>query len=283
MAAAEYYFGSAGALQNQTRPNPLPPQQPHPYNLQAPPTSNQQLQHYNTLPPSYSPYVASPPAQSQFNGYSTQPQPPHQNFPPPPQDGRPPTSVAPYPQTPPMHPQTYTPQPQNQQTPGYLGAPLQVFRSHSQPPHVHFAQGKTSNDFSDSHSDSDSDSYHQRHHRERRHRHSHSSSHRSRSSSLDRDRDYDDYSRESRQHKKAHKSRDTFLGAGAGGLVGDMIFPGLGTVGGLLLGGYGGRKHAEKRSRSHSGAADDARGRRRAGEDGWDAESATFRKGHAVR
>lgn len=38
-----------------------------------------------------------------------------------------------------------------------------------------------------------------------------------------------------------------FLGAGAGGVIGDVIFPGLGTVGGLLLGGYGGRKRAGKK------------------------------------
>jgi hypothetical protein len=42
---------------------------------------------------------------------------------------------------------------------------------------------------------------------------------------------------------------DTFLGAGGGAIIGDAIFPGLGTVGGLLLGGYGGRKYAEKKDR----------------------------------
>jgi hypothetical protein len=64
--------------------------------------------------------------------------------------------------------------------------------------------------------------------------------------------------------------------------VGDIILPGLGAVGGLLLGGYGGRKHAEKRSRSHAGdVGRDSRGRRSG--DGWDEETATYRKGHAVR
>jgi hypothetical protein len=31
--------------------------------------------------------------------------------------------------------------------------------------------------------------------------------------------------------------------------VGDLIFPGMGTAAGLLLGGYGGRKHAVKEER----------------------------------
>jgi hypothetical protein len=53
---------------------------------------------------------------------------------------------------------------------------------------------------------------------------------------------------------REHKDRDTFLGAGAGALVGDVIFPGLGTAAGILLGGIGGRKYA-KRSKS-----EDARG-----------------------
>jgi len=135
---------------------------------------------------------------------------------------------------------------------------------------VHFADGKTGSDYSDS-SDSDSDSL-----RRRRHRHKH---HRSRSSSLDREYDdrgyddrgydergyddeYEDRSRQSRQHRKTRKSRDTFLGAGAGSIVGDLILPGLGTAAGMLLGGYGGRKHAERRSRSHAGVGRHSEGDR---------------------
>jgi hypothetical protein len=57
-----------------------------------------------------------------------------------------------------------------------------------------------------------------------------------------------------RAQRREHKDRDTFLGAGAGALVGDVIFPGLGTAAGILLGGLGGRKYA-KRSKS-----EDARG-----------------------
>lgn len=69
-----------------------------------------------------------------------------------------------------------------------------------------------------------------------------------------------DRSRHGHRDKTPHKDMDTFLGAGGGAIIGDAIFPGLGTVGGLLLGGYGGRKYAEKkeqrirgdRSGSHS-------------------------------
>lgn len=45
----------------------------------------------------------------------------------------------------------------------------------------------------------------------------------------------------------------TFLGAGGGAIIGDAIFPGLGTVGGALLGAYGGKKASE---RSRSGRRD---------------------------
>jgi len=33
----------------------------------------------------------------------------------------------------------------------------------------------------------------------------------------------------------------TFLGASGGAVIGDLIFPGLGTLGGALLGGVGGK------------------------------------------
>jgi uncharacterized protein YcfJ len=88
-----------------------------------------------------------------------------------------------------------------------------------------------------------------------------------------------------RKEKVNYKNRDTFLGAGGGALVGDLIFPGLGTAAGLLLGGYGGQKHAEKRSRSdvaRSREGDHGR-RRRGNSDGWDEDSRTYKKGWAVR
>ncbi len=42
--------------------------------------------------------------------------------------------------------------------------------------------------------------------------------------------------------KTDHSSRNTFLGAFGGGTIGDLIAPGLGTLGGALLGSVGGRR-----------------------------------------
>lgn len=44
-----------------------------------------------------------------------------------------------------------------------------------------------------------------------------------------------------------------------GGVIGDAIFPGLGTVGGLLLGGYGGRKRAGRKERRRERGEDEER------------------------
>jgi hypothetical protein len=44
---------------------------------------------------------------------------------------------------------------------------------------------------------------------------------------------------------------NTFLGAGGGALIGDMIFPGLGTIGGALLGGVGGHEYGKSRDKIH--------------------------------
>jgi len=49
---------------------------------------------------------------------------------------------------------------------------------------------------------------------------------------------------------RSRSDRNTFLGAGGGAIVGDAIFPGLGTIGGLLLGGLGGHEYSRRRSRS---------------------------------
>lgn len=127
-----------------------------------------------------------------------------------------------------------------------LAPPVQPIRSHSEPPED---QREYLND-----RDRGRDrGHHHRHHDGKRH------SSRSRSRS-----------------RSGHKDRDTFLGAGGGAIIGDAIFPGLGTAAGLLLGGYGGRKYAEKRSRSEL----DTGGRRK---DGWDEKTATYKKGWAVR
>jgi len=95
------------------------------------------------------------------------------------------------------------------------------------------------------------------------------------------------YSSDPERHRRKHKDRarrisdnsrstnaDGFLGAAGGSLIGDLIFPGLGTVGGALVGWVSGkdygkhrkwredkrdrdqerweRKYARSRSRSHS-------------------------------
>lgn len=69
-------------------------------------------------------------------------------------------------------------------------------------------------------------------------------------------------------HQKKHENRDTFLGAGAGGIIGDAIFPGLGTAAGLIIGGLGGRKYAkDKRSHSEEGRSHRHRDAYREGRD----------------
>lgn len=40
------------------------------------------------------------------------------------------------------------------------------------------------------------------------------------------------------------------MGAGGGAILGDAIFPGLGTLGGALLGGLGGHEYGKKRASS---------------------------------
>ncbi|KAK5124976.1 hypothetical protein LTR85_001166 [Meristemomyces frigidus] len=47
------------------------------------------------------------------------------------------------------------------------------------------------------------------------------------------------------EQKRKGSGVSTFLGAGAGSLIGDAIFPGLGTLGGAILGGVGGHKYAK--------------------------------------
>jgi hypothetical protein len=227
--------------------------------------------------------MTSYPSQSQYQQY--------------PANGQP-ASSAPYPVA---GPKSFPRPPQPQiQSNSYLGVPLQPYRSHSQPARVRFAdEDEYNSDSSDRSYNSSSDDSRRRRHRHRKHRHSHSS-HGS-DDSLDRDygrdRTRDRSHHGGRKTRAGHKDRDTFLGAGAGGLVGDLIFPGLGTAAGLLLGGYGGRKHAKKRSVSDAGTARERehghhdhayhdyghRGRSAAAGSGWDPESATFKKGTAVR
>ena len=72
---------------------------------------------------------------------------------------------------------------------------------------------------------------------------------RSRSRSISRGRDRDHDSRRKHVEKKKSSGVNTFLGAGGGALIGDMIFPGLGTIGGALLGGVGGHEYGKSRDK----------------------------------
>ena len=69
----------------------------------------------------------------------------------------------------------------------------------------------------------------------------------SRSRSRSRPRDHD--SGRENVGKKNSSSVNTFLGAGGGALIGDMIFPGLGTLGGAVLGGVGGHEYRKSRDK----------------------------------
>ncbi|KIW62394.1 hypothetical protein PV04_10574 [Phialophora macrospora] len=68
------------------------------------------------------------------------------------------------------------------------------------------------------------------------------------------------YSSDPENHRHRHKNRprrvsdnsrstnaDGFIGAAGGGLIGDLIFPGLGTVGGALVGWLGGKDYGKHR------------------------------------
>ncbi|KAH9820448.1 hypothetical protein Tdes44962_MAKER05142 [Teratosphaeria destructans] len=57
------------------------------------------------------------------------------------------------------------------------------------------------------------------------------------------------------QPKKKASGASTFLGAGGGAIIGDAIFPGLGTLGGAILGGLGGHEYGKQR-RSYSNDRD---------------------------
>lgn len=83
---------------------------------------------------------------------------------------------------------------------------------------------------------SDPEHHHRDRHRRRRH-HSSSSPSRPRSSS----------SKRRTSSTSRSTTADGFLGAAGGGLIGDLIFPGLGTVGGALAGWFGGKDYGSRR------------------------------------
>ncbi|KAI8943555.1 hypothetical protein NX059_001552 [Plenodomus lindquistii] len=280
MAAQEYYLGTQAVyeLPGQRHPTPYPQKQPQPQYQQPlaqpyPVRPQYNAPSYSTPPPTYSaypgkqqPYPRQHAPQQQFPVEKPHQYPPRPQFP----NEKQQHIAAPYPTAPPV---TYHPQQQSQ--PGYLDAPLQPFRSHSQPPppRVRFADQESDRSTDLGETDSSDDSASRRTHRSRHHRYR---SHDRVRDDRDRDTDYSDSDREPerRRHKhhhrpretktqsKEHKNRDTFLGAGAGTIIGDAILPGLGTAAGLLLGGYGGRKYAERGCSEDSGKRD-RDGRRR--------------------
>lgn len=74
---------------------------------------------------------------------------------------------------------------------------------------------------------------------------------RNRSRSRSRSRDRDREPRRRHVERKKSSGVNTFLGAGGGAILGDMIFPGLGTIGGALLGGVGGHEYGKARDKTH--------------------------------
>lgn len=290
MAAQEYYLGTKAAHELAGNYPPRPPQYQQPPQQPYPHGHSNVTAYANTPPPTYS---TNPQPPHQPNGYPFQQQHPERSSQ---------AMTAPYPQTPPAGhypPQHHMmPQPQNN---NYLGVPMQPIRSHSQPARVRFANYDSDASTSlGSISDSDEASPPRRHRPTRHQSYTrperayspdyHDRSHNYRDDDKCRYRRHKHHDKEKdKAHDSSHKNRDTFLGAGAGTIIGDAIFPGLGTAAGLVLGGYGGRKYARERSRSDVSGREREKerrahgGSRRAGDDGWDEKTRTFRKGAAVR
>ena len=246
MAAADYYTGMS------SRPQPIMSQQP---SYLSPPPRPQRVssqpniqysappqQAYSPIPPPppYSSYSSSPGAQKPPQGhvhFAPSPQPSHQNRPgsssgggPSPQSMAP---VVPYIQNtqafvPQQHLQPYAPQPQAYQNNYSQSVPNngnQLAPYYQRRP-----------------SDAGYSSDPERHRHKHKKHHSHSSQSRSRS----RSRDTKDRPRRTSEASRSSNS-DGLIGAAGGGLIGDLIFPGLGTVGGALVGWLGGKKYGSER------------------------------------
>lgn len=238
MAAQEYYQGSVPQSMPQ---QPQPPQQ-RPPTLQAPPyplydgppppysAAQDQRPHsqpppnqrYSSSQPGYQPSGLSQQYRPPSNGYETHQYPPEKVPQQPyPQDGYRPPIQQDYQQRPPP------PSRQHYSQPAYANAPaVQPYAPTSQPS---FRR--------DSHSHNRRDT-------------SYDSRDRSRSRSRGRDRDYSSARKLHHQRKKS-SGVNTFLGAGGGALIGDAIFPGLGTLGGALLGGFGGHEYGKSKGKTH--------------------------------
>ncbi|KAF2230865.1 hypothetical protein EV356DRAFT_508177 [Viridothelium virens] len=243
MAAQEYFNNFPGQHLAPQAPGFPGSQQPYPNTPTGQRPPSQPPPPYSPVPSQQPPQQYPPPSQ-QLQQYPPPPQqqytPQQQQYPPPPpqqQQYPPPPTQSPYPQSPSQKPQgpyqtpsyaqsQYLQPPPNGAVNGNnlsippVGAPgssqLRPIRSHSSPP----------DDYYNDNYDRDLDRSRRPHH----HHHSHSHSRDRRASAA-----------------KSHKNRDTFLGGGAGAIVGDAIFPGLGTVGGLLLGGWAGHDHASRK------------------------------------
>jgi hypothetical protein len=77
----------------------------------------------------------------------------------------------------------------------------------------------------------------------------------SRSRSRSRDRKHRHNHNRPQGPKQKGSGVNTFLGAGGGAIIGDLIFPGLGTIGGAILGGVGGHEYTKKRASSNPSRA----------------------------
>ncbi|KAF7947399.1 hypothetical protein EAE96_008487 [Botrytis aclada] len=100
--------------------------------------------------------------------------------------------------------------------------------------------------------------------RNRGHSHSHSRARSTRSMSQSRHRNSHTHSRTSKTRARdSRKDRNTFFGAFGGGLIGDLIMPGLGTLGGAILGGVGGREASRNGHKSEKSVKGEKPERRR--------------------
>ncbi|CZT15607.1 uncharacterized protein RCC_12227 [Ramularia collo-cygni] len=247
MAAAEYYSGgqtppSRPQLNTYATPPYPMSDAPPPYSVLAesrphsqPPPARHTSDIYRPYPPSNPQYIPEkqsrpPPQSSQYGGSYN---PPKQSF-----GGSYHQQQSGYLQPP--GPSAYNNQ-------GYTSNPNYSVQQPAK--HAHFRDDR-SRDRSRSRSRGDRDLDRERD-RNRRHRnHRPDSHHRS-----------DSYKQDA--GKKKSSSANTFIGAGGGALIGDAIFPGLGTIGGAILGGLGGHKVSkdkEKESRGY-GSSNRSRGR----------------------
>ncbi|KAH6721963.1 hypothetical protein BKA61DRAFT_165642 [Leptodontidium sp. MPI-SDFR-AT-0119] len=242
MTAREYYDSFNAATQ---QPNyPPPPYQPFPAGQESQQNAVQPAQQQQPFPDYKAGYPGYPhPSEIGHQGSPQSQPPPQPHYHTPQQQYQQPYSPQP------QHHQSYV---QNPQTDTHHSRPpystdrlphLRPERSYSEPPttsHLHPHEAHSHH-------------HHQRHSRSPSHSRSRSrSSSRSHSRHRSRRRSHSRSRPRSSHTNTKHKGRNTFFGAFGGGLLGDAIFPGLGTVGGAVLGGVLGKESAKNtRPRSH--------------------------------